>query len=74
MRKMIILAAPALLAALLLVEVDKEGDGFICREAMDQVREAIADLREPEVASSMPFSASEAVFKKPPAVALPRNA
>jgi hypothetical protein len=38
-------AAPALLAALLLVEVDKEGDGFICREAMDQVREAIANAK-----------------------------
>lgn len=31
-----------LLAALNLVEVDKDGDGFICREAMEQVREAIA--------------------------------
>lgn len=31
-----------LLAALNLIEVDKDGDGFICREAMDQVREAIA--------------------------------
>ena len=38
-------AAPALLAALLLVEVDKEGDGFICREAMDQVRDAIAHAK-----------------------------
>lgn len=32
----------ALLAALSLIEVDKDGDGFICREAMDQVRQAIA--------------------------------
>ncbi len=31
-----------LLAALNLIEVDKDGDGFICREAMEQVREAIA--------------------------------
>ncbi len=38
-------AAPALLAALLLVEVDKEGDGFICREAMDQVHAAIAHAK-----------------------------
>ena len=31
-----------LLAALNLIEVDKDGDGFICREAMERVREAIA--------------------------------
>ena len=31
-----------LLATLSLIEVDKDGDGFICREAMDQVRQAIA--------------------------------
>lgn len=31
-----------LLAALNLIEVDKDGDGFICREAMAQVRAAIA--------------------------------
>lgn len=31
-----------LLAALNLIEVDKDGDGFICREAMEQVREVIA--------------------------------
>lgn len=31
-----------LLAALSLIDVDKDGDGFICREAMGQVREAIA--------------------------------
>lgn len=31
-----------LLAALNLIEVDKDGDGFICREAMEQVREAFA--------------------------------
>lgn len=31
-----------LLAVLNLIEVDKDGDGFICREAMEQVREAIA--------------------------------
>jgi len=31
-----------LLAALNLIEVDKDGGGFICREAMEQVREAIA--------------------------------
>ena len=38
-------AAPALLAAFLLIEVDKEGDGFICREAMDQVHAAIAHAK-----------------------------
>lgn len=32
----------SLLAALNLIETDKDGDGFICREAMEQVREAIA--------------------------------
>lgn len=32
-----------LLAALNLIEVDKDGDGFICREAMGQVREAVED-------------------------------
>lgn len=32
----------ALLAALNLIETGKDGDGFICREAMEQVREAIA--------------------------------
>ncbi|HMZ77042.1 MAG TPA: hypothetical protein PKX01_12740 [Rhodocyclaceae bacterium] len=32
----------ALLAALNHIEVDKDGDGFICREAMDEVRQAIA--------------------------------
>lgn len=31
-----------LLAALSLIEVDKDGDGFICREAMGVVREAMA--------------------------------
>ncbi len=31
-----------LLAALNLIETGKDGDGFICREAMEQVREAIA--------------------------------
>jgi len=31
-----------LLSALNLIAVDKDGDGFICREAMEQVREAIA--------------------------------
>ena len=36
----------ALLAALNLIEVDKDGDGFICREAMEQVREAIAQAKE----------------------------
>lgn len=35
-------AAPKLLAALQLIEVDEDGDGFICREAMDVVREAMA--------------------------------
>ena len=34
-----------LLAALNLIEVDKDGDGFICREAMEQVREAIAHAK-----------------------------
>lgn len=31
----------ALVAALNLIEVDKEGDGFICKEAMQQVSEAL---------------------------------
>lgn len=31
-----------LLSALNLINTDKDGDGFICREAMEQVREAIA--------------------------------
>lgn len=35
-----------LLAALTLIETDKDGDGFICREAMEQVREAIAQAEE----------------------------
>ena len=34
-----------LLSALNLIEVDKDGDGFICREAMEQVREAIAHAK-----------------------------
>lgn len=38
----LIAAAPDLLAALLLIEIDKDGDGFICSEAMEQVRAAIA--------------------------------
>jgi len=38
----LIAAAPDLLAALRLIEIDRDGDGFICREAMDQVRAAIA--------------------------------
>ncbi len=36
----------ALLAAVNLIEVDKDGDGFICREAMDEVRQAIAQATE----------------------------
>jgi len=35
-------AAPDLLAALQMIETDKDGDGFICREAMEMVRYAIA--------------------------------
>lgn len=35
----------ALLAALELINVDKDGDGFICREAMGQVRDAIAKAK-----------------------------
>lgn len=35
-----------LLAALNLIETGKDGDGFICREAMEQVREAIAQAEE----------------------------
>lgn len=35
-------AAPKLLAALQLIEVDKDGSGFVCREAMDVVRQALA--------------------------------
>ena len=38
----LIAAAPDLLAALFLIETDKDGDGFICSEAMEQVRAAIA--------------------------------
>lgn len=38
----LIAAAPELLEALNLINVDSDGDGFICREAMDQVRAAIA--------------------------------
>lgn len=34
-----------LLAVLGLIEVDKDGDGFICREAMDQVRLAISEAK-----------------------------
>lgn len=41
----LIAAAPDLLAALELVNVDKDGDGFICAEGMDQVRAAIAKAR-----------------------------
>lgn len=35
-------ANACLIAALQLIETDKDGDGFICREAMDLVRAAIA--------------------------------
>lgn len=35
-----------LLSALNLIESDKDGNGFICREAMEQVREAIAQAEE----------------------------
>lgn len=38
----LISAAPDMLSALNLINVDKDGDGFICREAMYQVRAAIA--------------------------------
>ena len=38
----LIAAAPDLLAALCCIETDKDGDGFICAEAMEQVRAAIA--------------------------------
>jgi len=38
----LIAAAPDLLAALQLIETDKDGDGFICVEAMNLVRAAIA--------------------------------
>lgn len=38
----LIAAAPELLAALQMIETDKDGDGFICKEAMDMVRHAIA--------------------------------
>lgn len=41
----LICAAPDILSALELIEIDKEGDGFICREAMDQVRAAIRKAR-----------------------------
>lgn len=35
-------AAPKMLEALYLINVDKDGDGFICREAMGEVSDAIA--------------------------------
>jgi hypothetical protein len=41
----LIAAAPELLQALELIEVDKDGDGFICSEAMAQVRAAISKAR-----------------------------
>lgn len=34
-----------LFAALNIVEADKDGDGFVCREAMEQIRTAIADTQ-----------------------------
>ena len=37
--------AAELRAALELVNVDKDGDGFICAEGMDQVRAALAKAR-----------------------------
>lgn len=36
-----------LLAALNLIEVDKDGDGFVCRDAMVQVRAAVAATEQP---------------------------
>lgn len=38
----LIAAAPDMLAALQLINVDKDGDGFVCREAMDRIRAVIA--------------------------------
>lgn len=38
-------AAPMMLDALQLIEVDRDGDGFICREAMDQVRGVISKAK-----------------------------
>lgn len=35
-----------LLSALNLIQTDADGDGFICREAMEQVREAIAGAHQ----------------------------
>ena len=37
----LIAAAPDLLAALQLIEIDKDGDGFICADAMPIIRAAI---------------------------------
>lgn len=41
----LIAASPELLAALELINVDKDGDGFVCREGMGQVRQAIAKAK-----------------------------
>lgn len=35
-----------LLAALRLIETDKDGDGFVCAEAMEQIRAAIDAVTE----------------------------
>jgi hypothetical protein len=37
--------APELLAALELINIDKAGDGFICKEAMVQVQAAISKAK-----------------------------
>jgi len=47
-------AAPKMLEALQLIEVDKDGDGFICQEAMDQVRVAIDAATGETVSAPMP--------------------
>lgn len=36
----------ALLAALNLIETDKDGDGFVCKEAMVQIHEAITSVED----------------------------
>lgn len=38
----LIAAAPMMLSALLLINEDKDGSGFVCEEAMDIIRGAIA--------------------------------
>lgn len=48
----LIKSAPKMLAALQMIETDKDGDGFICREAMELVRHAISQAEGREACSS----------------------